>query len=564
MQIKNIEGFQFQLQASGGKAEHIQGLEQALGSISTSEDIIFHCQNKSTISTNKMPLIFSSQLFAKLITENCHCPSALFQIYDVICPDFDPDCMARVLELISNGATNIDVVDQHIYNGMLFILDSLQINIKLEEIWAIAPTINLKIQTASTSDQDSSPFDSSIQDQQKKAYTCKICSKEFHLLFGLQNHLKQHPSLSRTEDSVLDQIDQEERLSKEDLTMDTPDMEVDLSTLVNLSPSKLIDDNNLFHCHECSTEVTSFEAFEKHTNNHFMEIENENNASTKNSSAVHKTKGEDFDKVYQPDNDKTVVDKKVKGSWEKEQGCKDSNATAMHSCPICPATVPSLNRLGVHIAASHFKQQLLKSYTTEGPTACKFCVRSYASCSHLLRHVVQKHHALKNILPKDVYQKFWDIRIPNNTKDHTIKIEDASDKSNPDQYINVVIKKEVEKRCEKKQDGKDGNGVLIRHCPICPTIMTRVQHMHNHVGSKHFKQQILESYVGQDPNTCKKCGRSFGKSHHLMSHIVMKHRALKYIAPEDVYQKLESMKTPNYRTQEKLIPISREVKKSMS
>ena len=28
------------------------------------------------------------------------------------------------------------------------------------------------------------------------------------------------------------------------------------------------------------------------------------------------------------------------------------------------------------------------------------------------------------------------------------------------------------------------------------------------------------------------------------------HRALKYIAPKDVYQKLESMRTPNYRREE--------------
>ena len=35
-----------------------------------------------------------------------------------------------------------------------------------------------------------------------------------------------------------------------------------------------------------------------------------------------------------------------------------------------------------------------------------------------------------------------------------------------------------------------------------------------------------------------------------ISHIVQVHRALKYIAPKDVYQKLESMRTPNYRREE--------------
>ena len=86
MQLKNIEGSMFQLQASGGNAEHIMGLEQALGSLSTTEDLIFHCKNKSTIRTNKIPLLFSSELFAELLTETCPCPSALSQQYDVICP----------------------------------------------------------------------------------------------------------------------------------------------------------------------------------------------------------------------------------------------------------------------------------------------------------------------------------------------------------------------------------------------------------------------------------------------------------------------------------------------
>ena len=86
MQLKNIEGSRFKLQASGGKAEHIMGLEQAVGSLSTTEDLILHCKNNSIIRTNKMVLLFSSKLFSKLLTETCPCPSALSQEYDVICP----------------------------------------------------------------------------------------------------------------------------------------------------------------------------------------------------------------------------------------------------------------------------------------------------------------------------------------------------------------------------------------------------------------------------------------------------------------------------------------------
>ena len=90
-----------------------------------------------------MFLIFNSKLFVKLLTETCPCPSALNQEYDVICPDFDPHSMAGVLELITTGAKIIDNADQHIYDGMLFIIDTLQINIKLDETWSNAPTNKL-------------------------------------------------------------------------------------------------------------------------------------------------------------------------------------------------------------------------------------------------------------------------------------------------------------------------------------------------------------------------------------------------------------------------------------
>ena len=86
MQLKNVGSSNYQIQAPGGQAEHIKGLEQALGSLSTTKDLILHCQKKSTIRANKMTLVFNSKLFAKLLTEVCPCPSAQSQEYDVICP----------------------------------------------------------------------------------------------------------------------------------------------------------------------------------------------------------------------------------------------------------------------------------------------------------------------------------------------------------------------------------------------------------------------------------------------------------------------------------------------
>ena len=100
--------------------------------------------------------------------------------------------------------------------------------------------------------------------------------------------MKQHASLSRTEDSGFDMTDtdQEVELSNGNFNLETTVSlnsaigDVDINTLVHSSPTNKIDKNNLFFCHECSTEVSNFEAFEKHVENHFMEIENKSTAST--------------------------------------------------------------------------------------------------------------------------------------------------------------------------------------------------------------------------------------------------------------------------------------------
>ena len=551
MQLKNIRGSKFQVQASGGKGEHFKGLKKALISVSTTEDLIFHCKNNSTIRTNKMPLLLSSTLFTKLLADTCPCPSSQYQEYDIICPDFDPDSMALVLELITTGATNLDAVDQHVYNGILNIIDILKINVKLKEIWSNTPTTK----KARRDEHVSLSFDSHSQDQRKESYSCKICYKEFHLIFALQRHMEQHLSMSRSEDSGLDltESDQEEEISSEDLAIDTPNMEdVDLSTLVDPSQTNEIDKNSIFFCHECSIEVKTVEAFENHMDTHIMEIENESNASTssnKKYSADFKAKEEDSTEDYHPDDAKTVVKKDVKDRWEKIQGGRPSNAAAKNSCPVCPATVPGLNNFLSHIATCHFKQQLTNFYTADNPTTCKLCVKSYTSNIHLLNHVVQKHHALKDVLPKDVYEKLVDTRLLNYTN---FKVEDTDDKNNPDQCLTFVGKKfqKIKEIREKKLDGTDCNAALSRCCPICPTTTIRLHHLLEHVGAKHFKEQLLESYAGQDPKTCIKCDKSFKTRNHLTSHLVQHHRALKYIAPKDVYQKLESMRTPNYWREE--------------
>ena len=74
--------------------------------------------------------------------------------------------MARVLELITTGATNLDSMDQYVYKEFLNIIDSLKINVNLNEIWSNAPTTK----KAWRDDQVSSSSDSCSQNQRLNSY----------------------------------------------------------------------------------------------------------------------------------------------------------------------------------------------------------------------------------------------------------------------------------------------------------------------------------------------------------------------------------------------------------
>ena len=83
MPLITMIGAHYQIQAPGGADTHIQGLEQAFGSLSNKEDLTLYCQNKTTVKTSKMSLVINSKLVAQILNETCHCT---VQDFEIICP----------------------------------------------------------------------------------------------------------------------------------------------------------------------------------------------------------------------------------------------------------------------------------------------------------------------------------------------------------------------------------------------------------------------------------------------------------------------------------------------
>ena len=114
-----------------GSKMYAQNLTKAFDGYKADEDVTLHCQGNVQVKTNKIALLFSSKLFQKIFETNCDSNINLLQGYDIICPDFNPEAMAKVLELINTGTTELSL-DVELRTGMISIIQSLQINIQLE------------------------------------------------------------------------------------------------------------------------------------------------------------------------------------------------------------------------------------------------------------------------------------------------------------------------------------------------------------------------------------------------------------------------------------------------
>ena len=239
-----------------GPKSYTQNLTKAFDGYRSYDDVTLHCQGQVQVKTNKFALIFSSKLFKKIFQTNCDSNNNLHQEYDILCPDFNPDSVAKVLELINSGTTDLSPDDVELSKGMISIVQSFQIEFKLsvtrdplrsqkltdssdqcenmedlankievslqdmtgkcDEIQMMVETTD-KIGMAKSCDIEMTPqkmfevfdaqerftetpkssTDSEINTKLPMPYSCNYCAKRFRLLIGLQKHLETHLNKSK-------------------------------------------------------------------------------------------------------------------------------------------------------------------------------------------------------------------------------------------------------------------------------------------------------------------------------------------------------------------------------
>jgi hypothetical protein len=132
-----FQGKKFLIRPDGDPKLHSASLAKVLGELnysSTFADVTFHCNNKVTFKANKLVLAFSSKLLGPIFQTSCDLTSFLPVTYDILCPEFKPQALKKILEILYTGETFINTKDVRLYRNMRSILDELQISMALPDI----------------------------------------------------------------------------------------------------------------------------------------------------------------------------------------------------------------------------------------------------------------------------------------------------------------------------------------------------------------------------------------------------------------------------------------------
>ena len=204
-----LVGNRFNIKPLEGSHIHWKNIFSSIGQLSTSSsDVNIHCRNKTILKSNQIVLASSSGLLRSVLEP----VSSLVDFsYDLVCPDFQPKAMQKVLDLISNGST---ILDPDLVPELKTILKTLQMFSLLRQVENFIVT-HSSISFENSSNEESLFGDRSIPDSLREEeiailpYVCADCNTSFLIKAALLKHkAKKHSRLQRTNKSNLHSVSQ--------------------------------------------------------------------------------------------------------------------------------------------------------------------------------------------------------------------------------------------------------------------------------------------------------------------------------------------------------------------
>ena len=419
-------------------------LIEAFENVKYQSDVTIYCQNKTQVKTNKLSLFFSSKLFAKLIGNS---ENNQFQEYDVLCPDFDPSSMAKVIELINTGSTKVSMASEAVYKGMIDIMQCLQINIQLNEKTLLnfptnkPPPFEVAINKTSSkphkpetemcqkienrklkkpetmnaildpaendnrasADNDSAFFEMEDENTKDKKscqilpYRCQLCEKSFKLLIALQRHQIKH--LTNESASFREPQQNEEH--------ELVELEKSLTTDETI-PIQIEEQENMDHCYICPCCDETFPDFYLY-NLHAQTIYDGSCSSLKQNDVSKKDELDQRQVKLDPNNRELSDGCAILQEQSKGRIKQNKIAEKKFICPLCQTGKTSNGHLLAHMASNHCREDIYLHYD-KSERQCKICGQQAKSYYHLVSHLVTIHNFLTQILPPYLLEKLSNAR----------------------------------------------------------------------------------------------------------------------------------------------------------
>ena len=103
------------------------------GRRSAYSDVNIHCKFGTVFRANRIILASTSKLFRTVFEDH----DAFADHHDVFCPDFHPESMEVVLELLYSGSTTVDISDRRLCDGVKSILECFGMDRLKDDVAAV-------------------------------------------------------------------------------------------------------------------------------------------------------------------------------------------------------------------------------------------------------------------------------------------------------------------------------------------------------------------------------------------------------------------------------------------
>ena len=481
------------------------------------QDVRIHCKNQIIISTSKFVLASSSKFLLSLFSSSCDCTEARTNTYDLICPSFESEAVAKVIELISGLEIPLTSKDFFLHQQIALILENLKIEITLpaplddvvvidleedyskddltdevngaeplEEAAAIVECVSNEVANPKLfdcvycSERFSTPFEldshvnihfapsSSSRTSESiprpkiepltNVLACPICNKIFSLRFSLDQHMKKHRSGTPVS------LDQQTQVVNIEPDIVTSTDFVKAETLMEVQYLTVVNDE-LGSLQELNTS-----------------LQPETEADAESSQVVQAPEGPDVSQT-----DSSIIPEANKGNDKT------------YRCHICKCVRTTYFNILFHIGNAHFRDDLVKLHDKEKPMSCRFCSEEFGNVSNLNCHFIFSHEVLGKVVPKESQ-----LRV------RTVEVNDSEKDRNSSSCSNDSVSM---KKCLT--------------CPLCGIENFESRALLKHLAFEHFKEEIKAKYRHGDAQwQCTECREIFQDVDNLIHHLMSSHEAL--------------------------------------